>query len=70
MDFTNKELLEELRLYDSLYEINSVVPRVYELRGKDKRYPEWKHHPLLILSRIRPCRITQRNAKAWQLNNK
>lgn len=70
MDFTNKEILEELRYDDPFLDINSVTPRVYELRGCDKRYPEWKAHPMLILSRIRLCRITKRNAKAWQLNNK
>jgi len=70
MDFTNKEILEELRYDDPFIDINSVTPRVYELRGKDKRYPEWQAHPLLIESRTRPCRGTKRNAKAWQLNNK
>lgn len=70
MDFTNKEILEELRYDDPYIDINSVTPRVYELRGMDKRYPEWKAHPLIIESRKRPCKITHRTAIAWQLNNK
>lgn len=76
MDFTNWELSRELK-----WEINSVVPRVYELRGRDKRFP--MAHPILVESQRRPNRIkvynidgegesltvkNNRKAIAWQLN--
>ena len=69
MDFTNNELLAEVRLYDPVREINSITPRVYELRGKgnDNPFTLW---PLLIKSETRKCRITGRTAIAWQLNNR
>ena len=68
-DFTNRELLEELRINDPFREINSVTPRVYELRGKGKNNP-FTLSPILIKSRTRKCEITERMANAWQLNNK
>lgn len=69
MNFTNNELLSDIRLYDPIREINRVVPRVYELRGrgKDNPFALW---PFLIKSETRKCRITGRTAIAWQLNNK
>jgi len=69
MNFTNNELLDEIRLYDSIREINSVTPRVYELRGKGKNNP-FTLWPILIESEKRKCRITGRTVIAWQLNNK
>jgi len=69
MNFTNNELLAEIRLDDPIREINSVVPRVYELRGKGKNNP-FTLWPILIKSETRACRITGRKAIAWQLNNK
>lgn len=68
-DFTNRELLEEFRLTDPSREINSVTPRVYELRGRGKNNP-FTLWPILIKSRTRKCMITGRKAIAWQLNNK
>lgn len=68
-DFTNRELLEELRLSDPSREINSVTPRVYELRGRGKNNP-FTLWPILIKSRTRDCEITGRKAIAWQLNNR
>lgn len=64
MDFTNKELANELGL-DSC----SITGRVWSLRGlgKDNPFALW---PLLIKSRTRKCRITGRTSIAWQLNNK
>lgn len=61
MNFTNKELARELR-----WEINSVTPRVYELRGRDKRFQMVE--PILIESEKRPCRVGKRMSIAWQLN--
>lgn len=61
MNFTNRELARELR-----WEINSVTPRVYELRGRDKRFI--MKEPILIESEKRPCRIGKRTSIAWQLN--
>lgn len=69
MDFTNNELLSEIRLYDPIREINSVVPRVYSLRGLGKNNP-FTAWPMLIKSRTRKCMVTGRTAIAWQLNNK
>jgi len=69
MDFTNRELLRELRREDPIREINSVTPRVHELRGHGKNNP-FRDHPYLILSRKRECDVTKRIAYAWQLNNK
>ena len=68
-DFTNRELLSELRIYDPNREINSVTPRVYELRGCGKNNP-FTLWPILIKSRTRKCEITGRMAIAWQLNNR
>ena len=68
-DFTNRELLEEFRLTDQSREINSVTPRVYELRGCGNNNP-FTLWPILIKSRTRECEITGRMAIAWQLNNK
>ena len=61
MTFTNLELARELR-----WPINTVTPRVYELRGKDKRFP--MKYPILIKSEKRLCRIGKRRAIAWQMN--
>lgn len=61
MTFTNRELARELR-----WEINSVTPRVYELRGRDKRFV--MEEPILVESEKRPCRIGNRRSIAWQLN--
>ena len=68
MDFTNRELLKELRIEDPSREINSVTPRVNRLRGEGKKNP-YTLHPHIIESRKRPCRVTRRLAIAWQLNN-
>lgn len=64
MDFTNKELADELFL-----DTCSITGRVYRLRGKGKNNP-YTLHPLLIESRKRKCRRTGRTAIAWQLNHK
>jgi len=69
MTFTNNELLDQIRLYDPVREINSITPRVYELRGKGKNNP-FTLWPFLIKSEVRKCRITERTAIAWQLNHK
>lgn len=61
MTFTNLELARELR-----WPINTVTPRVYELRGRDKRFP--MVNPILIESKKRPCRIGNRRSIAWKLN--
>ena len=61
MTFTNMELAEDLG-----WSINRVTPRVYELRGRDKRFP--MRDPILIESERRPCRVTKHRAIAWQLN--
>ena len=61
MTFTNRELARELR-----WEINSVTPRVYELRGRDKRFV--MDEPILVESEKRLCRIGERRSIAWQLN--
>ncbi len=61
MTFTNRELARELR-----WEINSVTPRVYELRGRDKRF--YMEEPILVESEKRLCRIGNRMSIAWQLN--
>jgi len=61
MNFTNRELARELR-----WEINSITPRVYELRGRDKRFQMIE--PILVESERRPCRIGKRTSIAWQLN--
>lgn len=50
--YTNHELARELKL-----EINTVVPRVYELREKG----------LLVLAGKRPCSITHHDCLAWML---
>lgn len=63
MDFTNAELSEELDL-----PINSVTPRVYELRGKDKNVPVDKDNPILMESQKRKCLVTGRTAIAWRMN--
>lgn len=54
MNFTNWEIHDELG-----WEINSVTPRVYELRGLDKRFP--MTHPILIFSERRVNRIKRRS---------
>ena len=64
MDFTNKELAYELGL-----DTCSITGRVYALRGLGKNNP-FKDHPMLIKSRTRKCRMTERTAIAWQLNNR
>jgi len=69
MNFTNNELLDEVRLNDPNREINSITTRVYELRGEGKNNP-FTLWPLLIKSEVRKCKITGRMAIAWQLNNK
>jgi len=69
MTFTNNELLREIRRNDPIREINSVTPRVYELRGKGNDNP-YRLHPFLIESYKRECDVTRRMAIAWQLNNK
>lgn len=61
MNFTNLELARELRR-----PINTVTPRTYELRGRDKRFV--MEEPILIESEKRPCRIGGRMSIAWQLN--
>ena len=62
MDFTNTELSIEVEL-----PINIITPRVYELRGRDKRFKFT--HPPLIASGKRLCKITGKKAIAWQLNH-
>ena len=62
-DFTNWELAEELKL-----PINSITPRVYELRGKDKNVPVDPDNPILIKTQIRKCTVTGRTAHAWAIN--
>jgi len=69
MDLTNNEILREVRLTNPVREINSITPRVYELRGKGKDNP-YRLHPYLIESRKRECDVTGEMAIAWQLNNK
>ncbi len=69
MDFTNKEILDELRIHEPELDINSVTGRVHRLRGKGKNNP-YQNHPHLIESIVRPCKITGRNVNAWQLNNR
>ena len=64
MDFTNKELADELGL-----DTCSITGRVWSLRGRGTNNP-FTAWPLLIKSRITSCRITGRTAIAWQLNNK
>ena len=75
MNFTNWEIHDELG-----WEINSVTPRVYELRGLDKRFPLVR--PILIFSERRANRIKRRSpddmrrqkskstrtAMAWMIN--
>lgn len=61
MNFTNLELSRELRR-----PINTVTPRVYELRGRDKRFV--MEAPVLIESEKRLCRVGKRRSIAWQLN--
>lgn len=62
MDFTNTELTNEpLNI-----PINEMCPRVYELRGCDKRIRI--DPPILVPAQIRKCRITGKSANAWQLN--
>jgi hypothetical protein len=63
MDFTNAELAEELGL-----PINSVTPRVYELRGLDKNIPVDKNNPILMEAQKRKCQATGRTAIAWRMN--
>jgi transcription initiation factor IIE alpha subunit len=63
MDFTNAELSEELDL-----PINSITPRVYELRGEDKNVPVDKDNPILMESQRRRCNVTGRTAIAWRMN--
>jgi len=62
MNFTNRELARELR-----WNINTVTPRVYELRGKGRDNP-LKWNPLIIESEKRPCRVGGKRSIAWQLN--
>jgi len=62
MTFTNRELARELR-----WDINTITPRVYELRGEGKNNP-LKYNPLIIESEKRLCRIGKRRSIAWQLN--
>jgi hypothetical protein len=61
MDFSNREIAQELG-----WSVNCVTPRVYELRGRDKRFP--LRRPILIQSRTRKCGITHRGVIAWQIN--
>ena len=61
MTFTNMEVARELG-----WDINRVTPRVYELRGRDKRFP--LREPILIESERRICRVTGHRAISWQLN--
>ena len=63
MDFTNAELTKELGL-----PINSITPRVYELRGEDKNVPVDKDNPILMESQRRRCNVTGRTAIAWRMN--
>jgi hypothetical protein len=62
-DFTNNELAEEMNR-----PINTVTPRVYELRGEDKNTPVDKDNPILTQKQIRKCAVTGRNVIAWGLN--
>jgi len=63
MDFTNAELAEELE-----WPINTVTPRVYELRGCDKNVAVDPENPILVHVQTRKCRVTQRTAMAWGMN--
>lgn len=51
-NFTNTELAYFLQ-----WPINTVTPRVFELRAKY----------LLVEDKIRPCKVTGRMAKAWRI---
>ena len=62
-DFTNAELAEELH-----WPINTITPRVYELRGMDKNIPIDPGNPILIEVRRRTCSVTGRTAIAWGMN--
>jgi len=62
-DFTNAELSNELN-----WPINTVTPRVYELRGEGKANPIERDNPLLVEVRRRKCEATGRTAIAWGLN--
>lgn len=64
MDFTNAELSEELGL-----PINSVTPRIYELRGRDKNTPVDPSNPIIVKSQTRKCLATGRTAIAWRMNH-
>ena len=61
MTFTNMETADDLG-----WSINRVTGRVYELRGRDKRFP--LRRPILVESDRRPCRVTKTKAIAWQIN--
>lgn len=61
MNFTNLEIARELR-----WDPNRVGPRVYELRGRDKRFKLVT--PILIESERRICREGGRRSIAWQIN--
>lgn len=62
-DFTNAELADELE-----WPINTVTPRVYELRGEGKNNPIDRDNPLLVEVRRRECMVTHRTAIAWGMN--
>lgn len=62
-DFTNGELAEELS-----WPINTVTPRVYELRGMDEKVAVDPDNPILIHTQTRKCGITHRTAMAWGMN--
>lgn len=63
MDFTNAELSRELE-----WPINTVTPRVYELRGEDRHVPIDHDNPLIVKTQRRQCTVTGRSALAWGLN--
>jgi hypothetical protein len=62
-NFTNAELAEELR-----WPINTVTPRVYELRGRDKNVPIKRDNPIIVEVGRRACEVTGRTAIAWGMN--
>jgi transcription initiation factor IIE alpha subunit len=52
-EITNTEIAAQLK-----FPINSITPRVFELRKKG----------LVCISRIRKCKVTGKNVIAWQTN--
>jgi len=62
MNFSNTELARELEV-----PINTVTPRVYELRGRGKNN-QYKGRPILVEAMKRICKVTGKRVIAWQIN--